>query len=120
MTQGDWGDYRRYILEELVRLNTAAETLFQSLHELERMLTRADGDAKDELYRSMEAIRKEVHDVSGGMQRDWNKMLKDIRDDITMGAVNIGKLNVKSGVWGLIGGLIPASIALIYILIKGL
>lgn len=40
-------------------------------------------------------------------------ILKDINKELTNVRVEIGMLKVKSGVWGLIGGLIPVAIALI-------
>lgn len=42
------------------------------------------------------------------------KLQKDVGDL----NVEVGKLTVKAGVWGAIGGIIPAAIALAYVLLK--
>jgi len=49
---------------------------------------------------------------------DHEDILKDINKELTNVRVEIGMLKVKSGVWGLIGGLIPVAIALILNLFK--
>lgn len=33
--------------------------------------------------------------------------LRTIREAVTTNSISVGKLNVKAGVWGLVGGLIP-------------
>jgi len=43
---------------------------------------------------------------------DHDDLLKDINKELTQIRVEISMLKVKSGVWGLIGGLIPVTIAL--------
>ena len=55
---------------------------------------------------------------------EWRKELyKDvskIKGDMTYVKVAIGKLNVKSTVWGLLGGMVPAGAVLIFLVIKRL
>ena len=48
-----------------------------------------------------------------------DSMTQNSKDHVTM-REDIAKLKVKSGVWGLIGGAIPSSIAIIYMLMKSL
>jgi len=50
---------------------------------------------------------------------ELEKNMSKIYEAITELKVEIAMLKVKSGVWGLLGGLIPAAIAIIYILLKG-
>ena len=47
-------------------------------------------------------------------------VLKDINRELTNMRVEIGMLKVKSGVWGVIGGVIPVTIAIIIAAIKGI
>lgn len=46
------------------------------------------------------------------------EQLKDVRDKQIEILQEIATLKVKSSVWGLVGGLIPATIALIYFIVK--
>ena len=52
--------------------------------------------------------------------RDWlDRRLREIHRDITFIKVELGKLTIKSGVWGMLGGLIPVLIALCILILKG-
>jgi hypothetical protein len=46
------------------------------------------------------------------------RVQEDIRKDITLIREEIASLKVKSGVWGLVGGMIPVAIAIIYSLVQ--
>jgi len=53
---------------------------------------------------------------------EWRKVLykdvNNIKNNVTLMRVSIGKLNVKSTIWGLLGGMVPAGIVLIFLIIK--
>lgn len=55
-------------------------------------------------------------------ERDWlDSKFEGIHDRFTEVLVEIAKLKIKSGIWGLIGGAIPVLITIgIYFLCKGL
>ena len=45
--------------------------------------------------------------------------MEDMQKDVNVMKVDIGKLKTKSGIWGAIAGMIPVSMAGIWIYIKG-
>jgi len=49
---------------------------------------------------------------------DLNERYKEISDKIERILVDIGTLKVKAGVWGLLGGLLPATVMLIVWVVK--
>jgi len=49
---------------------------------------------------------------------DHDHVLKDITSQLTDIRVDLGQLKVKSGIWGLLGGAIPAISAILFILLK--
>jgi len=48
----------------------------------------------------------------------FNKQQEQIFHKLNHLEVSVGQLKIKSGIWGMLGGLIPVVIALIIILIK--
>jgi len=52
--------------------------------------------------------------------REWiDGKLTEMHKDITFIKVELGKLTVKSGVWGILGGAITVLIALAILILKG-
>ena len=60
----------------------------------------------------LEKHDKDTQDAIDLFKNEINKILTEIKVEVAM-------LKVKSGIWGLIGGLIPVAIAIVYILLKG-
>jgi len=46
--------------------------------------------------------------------------IKGIRDDLGLMRAEIAVLKVKAGIWGALGGLIPAAIAIGYMILKAM
>jgi len=49
---------------------------------------------------------------------DHDNLLNEINKELTLIRVEISMLKVKSGVWGLVGGLIPVTIAVIVAILR--
>ncbi len=55
-------------------------------------------------------------------EREWiDCHFNKIQEQITLVRIDIAKLKVKSGIWGLFGGLIPVVITIaIYLVLRGI
>lgn len=62
-------------------------------------------------------IEKDLERI-GDLQQQIHDDMEEIKKFRTDVLVEIGKLTVKSSVWGLLGGLIPAIAVALYVLIK--
>lgn len=85
MNQNGWNEWSRHVLAELQRLHGTIENLEDKIEVV-----------KDDLNRRIESLKDEH-------TKYLNEELRKVQIDIAM-------LKVKSGVWGLIGGLIPVVI----------
>lgn len=86
---GDWDEYRRLVMHELGRLEERIAEDFVT-H------TRNDERMMDEL---------------NGTLMSLSKSISSLREDVAA-------IKVKSGVWGLIGGAIPATVTLILLYLE--
>ena len=79
--------------------------------ELQAQMDKSDADAKGD--------RKEIRDDIKGLTRGINAV--KVHEERERGKIwaELGKLYVKSGVWGAAAGLIPIVIALIFLYLKG-
>ena len=90
VSDGNWAEYKRLVLSELERLNTGISGLQKSII-----------DCRDEMQRSIVASREETQKAIAACN------------------VEIGMLKVKASIWGIVGGSIPAAIAILFMLVKG-
>jgi hypothetical protein len=88
-----WNEWGNHILLELQRQNDCIESLNKKLSSMKEDSKDDVSDMKDELIEKINDLEVEFNAFKSRMQ-------------------------VKSGVWGLIGGMIPTAIALIYIIIR--
>lgn len=47
-----------------------------------------------------------------------NSNIVHLQEEVNLCRVEIGMLKVKSGFWGAVGGMVPAAIAIIFMLLK--
>ncbi len=80
--QNGWNEWSRHVLAELQRLHGTIENLEDKIEVV-----------RDDFSRKVETLKDEF-------TKNFNEELRKIQVDIAM-------LQVKSGVWGLVGGLIP-------------
>lgn len=88
-----WNEWGKYVLLELERQNKCIKELGDKVDNMSSDNKDDVSDMKDELIEKINDIEVEFNSFKSEMQ-------------------------VKSGIWGLIGGMIPTAIALIYIIIK--
>lgn len=67
------------------------------------------------LIDKMEKSETRQENMSTGMQKGFTEFRKEFSDL----RVDIAGLKVKSGVWGAAAGFIPASMAILYVVLKG-
>lgn len=88
-----WNEWGKYVLLELERQNKCIERLGDKVSGMSSDNKDDINDMKDELLERINDLEIEFKSFKSRMQ-------------------------VKSGVWGLIGGMIPTVIALIYLIIR--
>ena len=86
---GDWDEYRRLVMHELGRLEERMAKDFA-------MHMRSDERMSEELNQALSSLSKNI---------------SNLREDVAA-------IKVKSGVWGLIGGAIPATVTLILLYLE--
>lgn len=84
--EGSWSEYQLMVLGELKRMNDAIKEV---------------ADKVEEHGQSLSALP--------GIKTEMGKM----NDTITDHKVDVALLKLKAGVWGLLGGIIPATVAII-------
>ena len=66
---------------------------------------------------------RDITEFGRNSEAEWRKYIldefKELRKDQGLAAVQIGKLQVKAGVWGAMGGLIPATGVILFMLVRG-
>lgn len=97
---GGWTEYGALVLKELERLNNSMETLKQDVHSLQKSWGE-----------DLNAVRKEGSDEVKEVRAELERVNRQL-------SVKIGQLQIKSGVWGLVGGLVPVLIAVAIAFLK--
>jgi hypothetical protein len=68
---------------------------------------------------SKDSFLKEIADSVKDLRHELGQAIDTIQRDVTSLKIDVGGLKIKSGLWGLLGGLIPAiGIALMYLIFK--
>lgn len=86
-----WSDYRRFVVAELRNLREETKDAREAAQKVESAMSAQFGSLRNDLQALTSSTRLE----STGMK------------------VQIAMLQVKSGVWGLCGGLVPVATALL-------
>ena len=91
--------------EDVADIRAAAEALRLSVEELRAAFTSGDTNVADMAKRSSDSLVE---------------ALSKLKDTVNAVKVDVARLQAKSGLYGLLGGLIPAAIALAYFYFKSL
>jgi len=95
-----WDAWANYVLKELERLNHCIEELTRTLTELRESINKYTGD-----------LKADTKDLSQNLKVDHAKEIGRVWAEIKL-------LNFKSGLWGLVGGLIPAAVVAFYFIAR--
>lgn len=90
-----WNEWGKYVLLELERQNEQIQNLSKSISNMSNSNKDDLGDIKDDLIEKINHLEVEF---------------KSFRS----------RMEVKSGIWGLIGGMIPPLAAIIFLFLKGI
>lgn len=95
-----WSEYRELILSELNRLQAWLE------------------QASTQTATKDTALVEKLAKLTADLTKAIVDKLAPVEAKVNTNVTEIGKLSVKAGVWGAVAGLIPASIVLIWWLVK--
>jgi hypothetical protein len=98
--KSSWSEYARLVLTELARHSTTLDAL------------------KKESAEGLASVRREIAEMREDHVRAIAAHNADIGVRLTQALIKIGKLEVRAGVWGMLGGLIPAVVTLAVVLLK--
>lgn len=107
MANDSWDEWRRTLISQL-------ETLQRGQTELDRKLDSFRDNTITALRKEIADARLEFTEKIAKARADAVAESSTIRNET---AKDLAALNVKSGVWGLMGAAIPTAIAVIWVLV---
>jgi|TARA_R110000787_G_scaffold183444_1_gene295384 chromosome segregation ATPase len=127
-----WNEWSKHVLKELERLTQSSEAMQKELQEFKVDITREIAkkseveEIKDELtshklarIEDLSALKENIVKTMTEIQKDHNKELADLNRNHSVSiAVLKSDLKNKAGTWGAMAGAIPASIAMLMVLVK--
>lgn len=103
--------YKEFLNKELDRQNQAIISLYEadkkrevSIEEVKTLIEKSINDAVNKL-------KDDINNKAGACNSKLQEMIKNVSDKVIA-------LQVKSGVWGLLGGAIPTVVVLAYMAAK--
>lgn len=117
-----WGEFKERITRDIGRIESAQDRVAQSIQDVRELIgKRIDAFRTDELERlrrEQQEVREEARRLAQGVSDEARRVAEELADKLSAlqaaTSADISALKVKSGVWGLLGGLLVALPALLW------
>jgi len=121
-----WGEFKERITRDIGRIESAQDRVAQSIQDVRELIgKRIDAFRTDELERlrrEQQEVRDEARRLAQGVSDEARRLAEELADKLAAlqaaTGSDISALKVKSGVWGLLGGLLVAVPALIWFVLR--
>lgn len=117
-----WGEFKERITRDIGRIEAAQDRVAQSIQDVRDLIgKRIDSFRAEELERlrrEQQEVRAEARRLAEEVAEEARRMATELENKLSTANAQVAALQVKAGVWGLMGGLVPATIALLWILLK--
>ena len=106
---GTFTEYRRLILGDIARLTT----------EMDKQ-REFQGEQGERMRVCREELRREMEQRDNTVLKKMVELQEQVHTDVNTIKEAIVKLNVKSGIWGAIGGAVPIAVGILAYFLKGM